>query len=113
MPILPSSQNPHPGPGSPTGRPVADPACAYCHGAKAPRIRLDQEDGPDILTMCLPCLRSTMLMKAALSEQRGVRLLREDAEENGLRLWRSSNAVYLLPAMAPAATAARQPVATR
>jgi hypothetical protein len=80
---------------------VAEPACDCCHAAVAPRIRLDQEDGPLQLTVCLRCLRSSMLMKAASSEQRGGRLLRQYAEEYGLHLWRSGHVVYLLPAIAP------------
>jgi hypothetical protein len=80
---------------------MADPACDCCHGTAAPRIRLDQEAGSQSLTICLRCLRSSMLMKAASSEQRGSRLLRQYAEEYGLHLWRSGHAVYLLPAIAP------------
>jgi hypothetical protein len=80
---------------------VADPPSDCCHAAVAPRIPLEQEDGPQRLTICLRCLRSTMLMKAASSEQRGGRLLRQYAEEYGLHLWRSGHAVYLLPAVAP------------
>lgn len=80
--------------------------CAFCRLAKAPRVRLDQDGAPNILTMCLPCLRSAMVMKAAASEQRGVQLLRQDAEEYGLQLWRSGHAVYLLPASAQVAAGA-------
>ncbi|MES2153986.1 MAG: hypothetical protein V4510_02535 [bacterium] len=85
------------------------PVCAYCHAAKAPSVQLDKEGAPDILTMCLPCLRSATLMKAALSEQRGVQLLRQNAEERGLAMWRSSHVVYLLPAVMSQA-ASRRPV---
>ncbi len=46
------------------------PVCAYCHAAKAQSVQLDSEAGPDILTMCLPCLRSATLMKAALSDEK-------------------------------------------
>lgn len=80
---------------------MSDPACAYCHGVQSCRVRLDRDDSPNILTMCLPCLRSVMLRKAASSAQRSVNLLQQDAEELGLQLWRSGNAVYLLPALAP------------
>ncbi len=97
-------------------KPVATlryPACDYCHGVQAPRVRLDQDEGPSILTMCLPCLRSATLKKAALNEQRGVRLLRDDAEENGLHLWRSAHAVYLLPTIEISVSAAEPQLSTR
>lgn len=81
--------------------PVPDPPCDCCHGAPAPRIRLEQEAGDQSLTICLRCLRSSMLMKAASNESRGGRLLRQYADEYGLHLWRSGHAVYLLPAMVP------------
>ncbi len=77
---------------------ASPPTCDFCHDAEVPRIRLDQEEGKQILSICLPCLRSNLVMKAARSEERGVRLLRQDAEEQGLHLWRSRHAVYVLPA---------------
>lgn len=77
------------------------PACAFCQGNTAPRLRLDREGTRDILTTCLPCLRSAALMKAARNEARGVRLLDQDAAQRGLELWRSKDVVYLL-AGAPA-----------
>ena len=80
---------------------MPEAACDCCHGEQAPRIHLDQEGGSGTLTVCLRCLRSSMLMKAAASEQRGSSLLRQYAEEYGLHLWRSGAAVYLLPSIAP------------
>lgn len=80
---------------------MADPACACCQGARAPRIHLEEEGGPQNLVICLRCLRSAMLMQAASTEPRGGRLLRQYADEYGLRLWRSGHAIYLLPAMPP------------
>lgn len=86
-----------------------EPPCDCCHAAPTPRIVLEQEDGPQSLTICLRCLRSAMLMKAASSEQRGGRILRQYAEEYGLHLWRSGSAVYLLPAMPPFAEQVAMP----
>ena len=91
--------------------PTPEPVCAFCHLAKAPRVRLDKEGGRSILTMCLPCLRSAMVKKAALSEQRSVARLQQDAEEYGLHLWRSGHAAYLLPDLPPRGVAAHPPTA--
>jgi hypothetical protein len=89
---------------------MPEPACDCCRGTAAPRILLERDAGQRQLTICLRCLRSTMLMQAASSEQRGGRLLRQYADEYGLHLWRSGHAMYLLPAMAPFDEAA--PLAT-
>lgn len=92
---------------------MPDPACYFCHGAQTPRIRLNQEEGDEILTVCPPCLRSNLVMKAALSEPRSVRLLRQDAQEYGLHLWRSRYAAYLLPTNPTAGVAAKPAPAAR
>jgi len=88
---------------------MSDPPCECCHGTQAPRMRLEQDGSEHSVTVCLRCLRSSMLMKAAVNEQRGGALLRQYAEEYGLHLWRSPHAVYLLPSIAPFEQAVASP----
>ena len=76
-------------------------ACDCCHRNQAPCVALAQDHGDGTLAVCLRCLHSSLLMKAAASEQRGSRLLRQHAEEYGLQVWCSGQAVYLMPAVAP------------
>jgi hypothetical protein len=74
--------------------------CAACQRRLGLQVRLDQEDGRQTLTLCLPCLRTSLLLQAARNEARGVRLLRQAAADLGLPVWCSGHVVYLLPALA-------------